>query len=448
MVRVQDSKDINPISLNEQSLTKTDKVIVLFILLYWLAYENVIFFWANEIGGSGFMVATYALKFFIPFGLLFFSGICNAIFSDKYTKFYLLFFILFLAWIFITTAINGDVIEWLKLVPRLAFFISVFSLFYKRPILFFSFSKIMVIYVIYALFQYILIYITGSYSATIEVPFGRMTDILGLYANVTAMMYFPSTPLPFIRLSSYWCEPSNAAASCFASFYLALYLYANGFGTKWKKMSYLCFTAGVLTLSNAGYFALALSILGGVFFVKRGSISYSFRYKLILLIVAFFMILIVAYGRDYVRENYVENDLLRAFVGLRELNVGTADGGRIELASNILDILSNNFFGVGLGNSDVGDDNQSASALFFWLLIGGYFGVVLLLLRDFTVALSFRKSTALNSSHIYLIQAFIVVMAQQLSYGSWMNPNYFILVAAVLAFNAKLTSRIALNGGS
>ena len=41
-----------------------------------------------------------------------------------------------------------------------------------------------------------------------------------------------------------------------------------------------------------------------------------------------------------------------------------------------------------------------------------------------------------------LVQALVVVMAQHLSYGTWMNPNYLILAAMVLVQFQKSTQRV------
>jgi hypothetical protein len=38
-----------------------------------------------------------------------------------------------------------------------------------------------------------------------------------------------------------------------------------------------------------------------------------------------------------------------------------------------------------------------------------------------------------------LFQALVAVLGQHLSYGSWMNANYFVFAAVVLVFADKLT---------
>ena len=425
--------------LKDISITNVDKLAIFLIILYWLVYENVLFFYASEIGGIILLAITFAIKFIIPFCLLLYSGISSATINDRNVKYYLLFFVAFLSWLHISTALNGNIIEWLKLVPRFAFFVAIFTLFYNKKHLFSVFAKFMVYNTIYTLLQYILIYMTAAYVITIETPYGRMTDISGLYANVASMMYFPSIPFPIIRLTGYWSEPSIAAANCFVALYLALYLHALGHGLKWRILSYFCLVAGLLTFSNAGYLAMGISMLAGVLLTKTKVSPSNIGHKILYFLIAAILISIVVFGRDYVKDNYIDNDILRAIVGLRDLNDQAGDGGRFELIAKTNTYLSTNVIGIGLGNfNSTNDTMQSASAIIMWLLIGGYVAVILLLGREFTVALVFGRVVKSNNSHLYLVQALVALMTQQLAYGSWMNPNYFILVAAVLAINAGL----------
>ena len=81
----------------------------------------------------------------------------------------------------------------------------------------------------------------------------------------------------------------------------------------------------------------------------------------------------------------------------------------------------------------------SASAPLYWLLLTGIPGLFLILSREAVLLVSSRALLRRHPRVLPLIQALIVVMVQHLSYGTWMNPNYFVLAAMVLACSHTAT---------
>lgn len=414
----------------------SDKLAVLVIFLYWLAYENIIFFNAS-VFGVAMLALTNAIKILIPFGLLAYAGMQIKLIRNKYVATYLLCFVAFLVWIGMVTLVNGDLIEWFKVLPRFLFFMAALSMFYREPETFYFLAKLVIWYVIFALIQYVLTYVTGAYNHPVEVTY-TSAGLSGLYANITAMMFFPSFNVPIIRLAGFWNEPSNASGSAFAAFFLARLLYEKEGMKKWKYASYACLLAGLLCLSNVGYFAFGMALGAGVLLNRgAGFRPARFIYVAIVLIVAIFAIWLTFFGRAYVQENYVDNDILRAIVGLRELNIDGAHDQRFAIMGDTVNRVLDNAFGAGLTVIETKDVMVSASAVIYWFMVGGFLGLVLLLFREIVLACACYKLAETNTEYRYLIQALVVVMSQHLSYGSWMNPNYFFLAAAVISIAAK-----------
>jgi hypothetical protein len=248
------------------------------------------------------------------------------------------------------------------------------------------------------------------------------------------MMWFPGFPVPILRLCGFWNEPSHASASAFAAFFLARYvglISGNGF---WRKASYGALVAGVLALSNAGYFALGSALLiGALFGVGRLSASRAFRLALILPLAAG-LLWIVIFGRTYVSDHLSENVWARAITGVRILDSQEADpsGGRVDVMHMTVATAEKTLIGVGM--QEVGSDGitGSGAAPLLWLLLTGFPGLLLILGRE-TILIHASVSLLRRVPVMMpLVQALIVIMAQHLAYGSWMNPNYFIHAAMVL----------------
>lgn len=425
-----------------RNLGTRDKLIALAIFLFWLVYENVVFFYPLEYGGALLAVLTNAIKLLLPFALLSYTGLpAYRTISRGYVSLYIVFFVAFLLWGTVPTFIYGDPLSWVKLLPRFVFFLSVAALFLQRPAAFSVFAKCMVLYVLSALAQYILLYLTGAYDNTINFENQYMAGPYGLLGNVTSMMSFPGAPFPFVRLAGFWNEPSNASASAFAAFFLARYLAMSGEGRFWRRASYGCLVAGLLTLSNAGYFAIGSALLAGLLFgVGKFTLRRTLQAALFLPI-AVSALIIVVYGRTYVAENMPDNIWARAITGAQDTEATLQDptAGRAGLASTAVEKSATTIIGVGIQEVGSGGIDGPASAPLYWLLLTGVPGLALLLAREGVLLLSGATLLRSRPATQPLVQALVVVMAQHLSYGTWMNPNYLILAAMVLVCSSAVT---------
>ncbi len=431
---------VSNIDVRSVGLILTEKFFSFLIFLYWLIYENVLFFYSMEYGGTVFFTLTNGIKLFFPFVLLLYTGLPSSrLIIRGYVGLYVLFFATFLFWGLVPTMASGDPFEWLKLIPRFVFFIGIIAFFSRRPAAFSLFSKCMVVYVVSALLQYFLLYFTGAYNSPMSYEHQLMAGPFGLLGNVTSMMIFPGASFPFIRLCGFWNEPSNASGSAFAAFFLARYLVSMGEGRFWRNASYACLVAGMLALSNAGYFALGSALLLGFFFgATKFNARRVFRFVLLLPIVVA-LLWIVVFGRSYVAENLTDNVVARAITGVRDIESASSDvsDGRLDLMQMTLE--KSGFIGVGI--QGVGSEGMTGSgtAPLLWFLMTGIPGLLLLLGREAVLLVSMRSLLRRLPTILPLTQALVVVMAQHLVYGSWMNPNYLILATMVLVCSHRST---------
>lgn len=416
-------------------LTDRERVVVALVFFYWLVYENLVFFYSRDFGGTGLYLVTNVAKLLLPFGLLAYTGVPSArAFARGHVAIYLLFFTLFLGWAAVPTIVTGDPVAWFKLLPRFAFFLSTVALFTQRSAAFTLFAKCVVVYVLSALVQYVLLYATGAYASYILTPNGMMAGPFGLFGNVTSAMWFPSIPVPFLRVTGFWNEPSNASASAFASVFLSRYLAEVEGGKFWRRAAIACGIAGLLTFSNAGYLAFASALLASLAFDSRAFNARRVLQLGILLFVVVGMLLVAFLGRRYVAENYPDNVWARAITGAR----GRGDdddptGGRLALLRTTASTVQGSIIGLGIQEVGSGGIESSASAPLYWLLLTGIPGLAFLLAREAALLSAAIRLARQLPGMRFVGLALIAVMAQQAVYGSWMNPNYLILAAMVLA---------------
>jgi len=419
------------------SLSIKDKVITALIFLYWMSYENVFFFNAGQVG-SVFLILVNIIKLFLPFMLLWLSGMNTAFLSKGITSLYGFFFILFIFWLGFVTIAFGDGFEWIKLLPRVVFFYSVLNFVYKKPIIFDLYAKFVIVYVLFALFQYCLTYLTRSTMIIVQIWGVPTAGLGGFYSNTGSAMYVPGLSGRVLRLVGFWNEPSNASGSAFAAGFLGFYLRGCGYKIL-KGVPILCFLAGFLALSNAGYLAFALGLMVYILFTKRRGAINKLK-KFLMLAIPLSVLLIAVLGRVYVLENNIENTFINSILGVRDLGRDNPFAGRDKIFFSVLDFILDNPLGRGLFVADRAAgtfENLSAQAPIYWLYIGGIIGIILLGLREVCLVIAAIAVIKVNQPTIYLFSALAAVMGQHMVYGSWMNPNYFILAATILAFNAK-----------
>lgn len=384
-----------------------------------------------------FLILVNFLKIVIPICLILTIGISKIVFYDKNSFKYCLYFCIFLAWIGFVSLINGHVSEWVKLPSRFIFFIAILSLFFKKPINIYEYFKILIFYVIFSLIQYISNYIFDGINQPREM-YGYITaGINGLFSNISASVYLKNIDFPVQRLTGFWQEPSNASGIAFACFYLSKILYIEGFGKKWSYTSYICLLIGLLCFSSAGFVAITISTIFANILAYNTKNTFKAFGSILMLACTFFLLAIFLCGRLF-PEVVNKSPAAQLIVGLRdESQYEDPFSKRLDLVESTIKAVQQNPFGLGMLPIEQNSQLVSASAFFYWLLVGGLVGIFLILLRELQVIQTLISSFRKDKRKKYLFQAFIVIMVQHLSYGSWMEPSYLVLAAAVLAFPKK-----------
>lgn len=438
-----------------------DKLVALLIFVHYAVYEVVFFFWTDFAGGK-VAIATMIWKLVFPFGLLVYAGLPDSrkIAGLPHLRLYIVAFGVFLGWAAVSCLLSESgaksLIEWLKLLPRVLFFIGIVSLALTKPQVIEAVLKVFVTWCLLAVFQYAILVLSASHGNTTMfagIP-GTFAGPLGILGNVTATMSFPGLPWPITRLCGFWNEPSNASASLFAAFFVARGFYIATAKLYWRVSSYALVIGGLLCLSNAGYLALAVGLLFGAVFGSKGGRMNALS-KVLTTVAAVGFLFVGAFGRGYVMTHMPDNELARAFVGVRgdvdDIKSGALDayGGRIMLLSMAIDTIKARPQGVGLTvGGDSGMDTLSASAPVMWLTLTGGLGLLLLLLRESAVAAAAVRHASQNRIGVAAAQAWLVVCVQHCSYGSWMNPLYFICVTWCFFPNLRVAALPRYNLGA
>lgn len=423
---------------------KTDPLIIMAITFYAMIYEWGIFEAAPK-------SLIFAIKVFLPCLLLLLIPLRKVNFA--YFNKFIIFFVLFMIWGLIPTVFSGcyeeTIVQWFKFLPRLLFFILIGVYLLRRPEASIVLVKLFIIIGIFTVIQFFLLILTktvGITVGTVEMARGTYYGPYGLLGNGTARMYFPDIQGPIFRLCGFWLEPSRASGFMFAVYFLAKGLYILEKKKLWKLASYSCLIGGFLCFSNAGYLAIATALFFGV--ITQFKMGKRTLRSLFLIIIIACLVVTVFWGRSLVAQRYYHVDVLRAIVGVRgtvDVTLAKPDGGRLELMKENIPIWLNNPFGIGFRiPGDFFFEQASGCAPLTWFSYTGFFGIVLLLLREKQVIVSSLKFSTRSDYCRNVCQAWVAMFTQHLVYGSWMSPVYLILCALVFcaAYNTPFFNHI------
>jgi len=439
-------------------LSHLDRLFVWLIFIHYLVFE-LVFFYGEAARDSGLAIVITGWKTMFPLALLLYTGFPPRQFFDRQPSvgWYTTLFGLLMAWAVVPCLLSDypgtSILSWFKLVPRGIFYLGILSFFAARPAAFAVLAKLIVSFCAVTVAQYILLVLTGSQNRSTYLP--GMGAILfagpfGVLGNVTSLLQYASLPFAIPRLCGFWQEPSNAASSMFVSFFLARYLRSTGYRKFWTILGWACFCGGLLCLSNAGYIAISAAAAFGSFFRKSKSITDYAAKALIFLAVAVFAV-VALFGRSYVAKNMPDNAIACALVGVRtDRESATSDeydpsSGRILLMEAALEQVKQRIWGIGvLPGGDGGPYAMlSASAPIAWFTCTGVLGLALLMAREAVLLRAGIRYAKLSKGARFLVQAWIVILVQQASYGLWMDPLYFIGATGVSIVAPQALAHIA-----
>ena len=418
---------------------KVNSIILLAIIFYILIYELVFFF----IEGTFFQPFINFFKLGFPFVLLFYKGFNPSLFfKNKQIFSYLFFYLIFLFWLIFLNIYNSGFsfgfLETLRQIPRFIFLIGLIQFFLRDQFLKDKAIKGILIFALFTVLMHIILLLNPSinhvslFSLKFAGPFG----ILG---SVSSRVYVPNLNFPIYRLTGWFNEPSNASAFLYSSYFLAKSIqYKIIRPNLWEYTPKILLIGGILTFSNAGYIALGgsfiiLTLLNIKFFKNESSSFKNIFFICICISVVFFGLL----GRKISAELGLESDLLSVLTGNKETFENNPyfdpTSGRLDLISKTTEYISEKPQGSGFQNTVI---NIPAGAPFFWLLLSGIPGLILLLSRESIIILTIKRTFS-NKVLIYQYCALIALMFQQSIYGQWNNAFYYFLVGIILVENTN-----------
>lgn len=425
---------------------------VFLTFIYWISYENTFFFEAGNFGMFAILIVNF-IKLGIPILLFAINGI-PILSSKSHVFYYVCFFIFFIIYALVPTIISGDLIEYVKLIPRFIFYITALKIFQKLDNIILL-SKMIIGYVFFTFFQYIV----GYFLTTLNIDSGIINygnlmwhGPLGILGNLDIITYFFN--FPYIQLRGFWNEPSNASGAIFATYYLTKFINNQNRLKLPRYIPKIILLAGIFTFSLIGYISLLGAFVFGLYsdYKRSNSLSNFFKYLPIIAI-----LLLYIFSRSLVSNGNINNEFILAVTGAHKIidkEEIDVSGGRYNVFIDDINLLKEYPLGIGVQNvigkaqgkvsGKVIAENISASAPIFWLVLTGYVGLFLLLFREFFL---FRLCiiNSKNSVNLqYLFQSFLCVFIQNLSYGTFMT-GYFLVLSSFIFGYFKLNGTISNN---
>jgi len=410
------------------------------ILLFCFLYEWWDIF--NVPNVPGVKIYIYALKIVLPF-VMFLALPSRLLPNFSLPRKYLFYFALFMAWGLVPNVLSGHIAEtmlqWMKFMFRFFFCYIIFAYLLQKPGAKAGIMKALVLIALGVVLQYVILsmcYVPGD-PRGFPLSLSQGAIYFGPYAllgNGNAFLSFGNLGFRIFRLTGFWGEPSSASGFLFMAFFLAEAIFEQTKQMRWRLSGLVCLGGGLLTFSNAGQFALGCALLFGCIlrFREKRKNYFLFITKVIILLMYIFLTI---FGRAIVAKYYSDSTPLRNLSGVRDV-VTNQDpyGGRIEQLQDNKEPILKNPFGVGFRIMGVDAKGRGiagiVSAPFWWLVCTGWAGLFLLLMRELQVFRAMGKRF-FPSNSIIIFQAWLILFFQNISYGLWMNPLYFLLVAMV-----------------
>jgi len=253
-----------------------------------------------------------------------------------------------------------------------------------------------------------------------------------------------------LRPQGWFIEPSKLAAFLLLPAFISIGRYRAYRKKIYLLLSFVIFIAIFLTLSLAGYFAVACATLLLLF-----SKSFYSRLKRIPILKYFYVIpiFLIFFGFAYSLLNlmYLINDIdfnsategQAVLAGLLGRDEGGTSGNLFRETyklDNYVNLLMNSPFGVGFGaTAAAGSGLRSGNALVFWFTAGGIPAVLVVTMMYTYIFLVFCHPLLISRNAVFnaLSASFIGHAVHNLSYGMWIEPYFMIHLALVVMSTRK-----------
>ena len=290
------------------------------------------------------------------------------------------------------------------------------------------------------------IYKTGNYNFAMCSLFGIPLGQYSSWGNIAGRT--------LLRIQGFYIEPSKMAMFLMIPIFFSWGLYKQTKQRKFKYALILCSICFVLTMSRAGIVSLVAVLVVKHFYnnkLRNGAIMQRTTANDIIKLFG------IAFGIALAAVSVLllMVQLSKFFPGLEFLHVGITDlsSGKLNLirqetvdTSTIVNGLISQPYGFGFANNLHGSstsvlDTNLANAFVLWLVTGGFIGavvaVVIILSALVHYVIPCIKSNEPIKTGVGL--AFFGLMIHSLSYGTWMTPEFLLVMALISVLYNKST---------
>ena len=257
-----------------------------------------------------------------------------------------------------------------------------------------------------------------------------------------------------LRIHGFYIEPSKMAMFLMIPIFFSWGLYKKTRRKSYRLALILCIVCFVFTMSRAGIVSIVAALVVKYFYVKKHrNVTDTVPQKTtandllklvgipfgIVIAAVFVLFLMVQLSRLFPGLEFL-------YIGITDLTTGKANLIRAETvdAPIVINRLLSRPWGFGFSNNLHGSatsilDTNMANAFILWLVTGGFLGAGIAVMIILNILLQFGipclKSSDPVKSGVGL--AFICLTIHSLSYGTWMTPEFMLVVSLMSVISNK-----------
>lgn len=257
-----------------------------------------------------------------------------------------------------------------------------------------------------------------------------------------------------LRIQGFYIEPSKMAMFLMIPIFFSWGLYKKTRKKFYKLALILCIVCFAFTMSRAGIVSIVSALVVKYFYVKKHKNKSNIALQkttvtdLVKLIKIPFGIVTAAILvlMLMVQLSRIFPGLEFLYVGITDLTTGKANLVRAETvdASAIMNGLFSHPWGFGFSNNLHGSvtsvlDINLANAFILWLVTGGFLGAGIAVAIILSILLQFGIPCLKSNDPVKIGVglAFICLTVHSLSYGTWMTPEFMIVVSIMTVISNK-----------
>lgn len=254
-----------------------------------------------------------------------------------------------------------------------------------------------------------------------------------------------------LRIQGFYIEPSKMAMFLMIPIFFSWGLYKRTNRKTYKIALVLCIICFVLTMSRAGIVSIVAGLVVKRFYIKKAnknSVKRTTPNDIMKLIGLAFGIVIAAVIilLLMVQLSKFFPSLEFLYAGITNLTTGKANLIRTETVDIpvILNGLASRPWGFGFSNNLHGSttsvlDTNLANALILWLVTGGILGAIIAGIIILTILIKYGIPCLKSNDPIHSAVglSFVCLAVHSLSYGTWMTPEFILVVSIMVVIRDK-----------